>query len=64
MTKDADLEQTLGITAEKGKWKRRAYWIVPVILLVVGAVIWGVHQKTPLPKTHSTSEPKRLGSET
>ena len=34
MTKDTDLHQTLGIATEKGKWKRRAYWIVPVILLV------------------------------
>ena len=46
MTKDADLYQTLGITAENGKWKRRAYWIVPAVLLVGCVAIWGVqHNK-------------------
>jgi HlyD family secretion protein len=46
MTKDADLYQTLGITAENGKWKWRAYWIVPAVLLVGCVAIWGVqHNK-------------------
>jgi HlyD family secretion protein len=45
MTTDSDLQQTLGITPAKGKWKRRAYWIVPTILFVVGAAIWGIHHK-------------------
>ena len=51
MTKDTDLHQTLGIASEKGKWKRRAYWIVPVILLVVIAVIAGVHHKSAAAKS-------------
>jgi len=63
MTKDADLDQTLGITAEKGKWKRRAYWIVPVILIVIGVVIWGVHQKNAAAKNsqHFRTEVARIG---
>jgi HlyD family secretion protein len=50
MTTDSDLQQTLGITPAKGKWKRRAYWIVPTILLVVGAAMWGVHHKSAAAK--------------
>jgi HlyD family secretion protein len=50
MTKDADLDQTLGITAEKGKWKRRAYWMVPAILFVGGVVFWGVQHKNAAAK--------------
>jgi len=63
MTKDADLDQTLGITAEKGKWKRRAYWIVPVILLVCGVVIWGVQQKKAAAKNaqHFRTEVAQIG---
>ena len=45
MNKVADLHQTLGITAEKGKWKRRAYWTVPAVLFVFCVVIWGIQHK-------------------
>jgi HlyD family secretion protein len=51
MTIDTDLHQTLGIATEKSKWIRRAYWIVPVILLVGIAVILGVHHKSAAAKS-------------
>ena len=63
MTKDADLQQTLGIASEKGKWKRRAFWIVPVILLVGGMAIWGVRQKSAASKNaqHFRTEEAKIG---
>jgi HlyD family secretion protein len=63
MTKDADLQQTLGITPEKGKWKRRAYWIVPVFLFVGGATMWGLHQKNAAAESaqHFRTEEARIG---
>jgi HlyD family secretion protein len=63
MTKDIDLHQTLGIAQEKGKWKRRAYWIAPVILFVVVAVIWGVRHRNAAAKAaqHFRTEEARIG---
>jgi HlyD family secretion protein len=63
MTKDTDLHQTLGIVPEKGKWKRRAYWIVPVILLVGAAGVWGVRQRNAAAKSaqHFRTEEARIG---
>jgi HlyD family secretion protein len=63
MTKDTDLHQALGIAPEKGKWKRRAYWIVPVILFVGVAVILGVQQKSAAAKAtqHFRTEEARMG---
>ena len=63
MTKDTDLHQTLGIAPEKGKWKRRAFWIVPVILLVCVAAIWGVRQKSAAAKNAQRfrTEEARIG---
>ncbi len=64
MTKDIDLHQTLGIAAEKGKWKRRAYWIVPVILFVGVAGMWGVRQRSAASKDtqHFRTEEARIGN--
>jgi HlyD family secretion protein len=63
MTKDIDLHQTLGIAPEKDKWKRRAYWIAPVILFVVVAVIWGVRHRNAAAKAaqHFRTEEARIG---
>ena len=63
MTKDIDLHQTLGIAPEMGKWRRRAYWIVPVILLVGAAGILGVRQRNAAAKTtqHFRTEEARIG---
>jgi HlyD family secretion protein len=63
MTKDTDLHQTLGIAAEKGKWKRRAYWIVPVILFIGVTGMWGVRQKSAAAKAtqHFRTEEARIG---
>jgi HlyD family secretion protein len=63
MTKDTDLHQTLGIAPEMGKWKRRAYWIVPVVLFVGVAVILGVRQKSAAAKAtqHFRTEEARIG---
>ena len=63
MTKDTDLHQTLGIAQEKGKWKRRAYWIVPVILLVGITGVWGVRQRSAAAKAaqHFRTEEARIG---
>ena len=63
MTKDTDLHQTLGIAQEKGKWKRRAYWIVPVILFVGVTGMWGIRQKSAAAKDtqHFRTEEARLG---
>jgi HlyD family secretion protein len=63
MTKDTDLHQTLGIAPEMGKWKRRAYWIVPVILFVGVAAILGVRQKSAAAKAtqHFRTEEARIG---
>jgi HlyD family secretion protein len=63
MTKDIDLHQTLGIGTEKGKWKRRAYWIVPVILLVCITGMWGARQRSAAAKAtqHFRTEEARIG---
>jgi HlyD family secretion protein len=63
MTKDIDLHQTLGIAPEKGKWKRRAYWIMPVILFVVVAGIWGIRHRNAAAKAaqHFRTEEARIG---
>jgi len=63
MTMGTDLHQTLGIASEKSKWKRRAYWIVPVILLVGIAGIWGARQKSAAAKAtqHFRTEEAQLG---
>ena len=63
MTKDIDLHQTLGIAPEKGKWKRLAYWIVPVILFVGVAGIWGIRQKSATAKATQRfrTEEARIG---
>ena len=63
MTKDAELDQTLGITAEKGKWKRRAFWSVPAILFVGGVVFWGVQHKNAAAKNAQQfrTEEARIG---
>jgi HlyD family secretion protein len=63
MTKDTDLHQTLGIAAEKGKWKRRAYWMVPVILFVGIVGILGVRHRNATAKTaqHFRTEEARIG---
>jgi HlyD family secretion protein len=63
MTIDTDLHQTLGIATEKSKWIRRAYWIVPVILLVGIAGIWGARQKSAAAKAtqHFRTEEAQLG---
>jgi HlyD family secretion protein len=63
MTKDADLNRLSESLAEKGKWKRRAYWIVPVILFVGGVAIWGVHHKNAAAKNAQQfrTEEARIG---
>lgn len=63
MTKDIDLHKTLGIVPEKGKWRRRAYWIVPVILLVGITGMWGIRQKSAAAKAtqHFRTEEARIG---
>ncbi|MDR3748344.1 MAG: efflux RND transporter periplasmic adaptor subunit [Acidobacteriota bacterium] len=63
MTKDIDLHQALGIGTEKGKWKRRAYWMVPVILLVCITGMWGVQQRSAAAKAtqHFRTEEARIG---
>ena len=63
MTTDTDLQQTLGIAPAKGKWKRRAYWIVPTILFVVGAAMWGVHHRGAAANSaqHFRTEEARIG---
>jgi len=62
MTKDIDLHQTLGIAPKKDKWKRRAYWIAPVILLVGAAGIWGARQRSATTKAtqHFRTEEARI----
>jgi HlyD family secretion protein len=63
MTNDTDLHQTLGIAQEKGKWKRRAYWIVPVILFVGITGMWGIRQRNAATKAaqHFRTEEARIG---
>jgi len=63
MATDSDLQQTLGITPAKGKWKRRAYWIVPTILFVVGVAIWAVHHRSAAAENaqHFRTEEARIG---
>jgi HlyD family secretion protein len=63
MATDSDLQQTLGITPAKGKWKRRAYWIVPTILFVVGIAIWAVHHRSAAAENaqHFRTEEARIG---
>ena len=63
MSKDIDLHQTLGIAPEKSKWKRRAYWIVPVILFVGVSGMWGVRQRNAATKAaqHFRTEEARIG---
>ncbi|MDR3734640.1 MAG: efflux RND transporter periplasmic adaptor subunit [Acidobacteriaceae bacterium] len=63
MTKDVDLDKTLGITPEEGKWKRRAYWSLPAILFVGGVVIWSVQHRNATAKNaqHFRTEEARIG---
>jgi len=63
MTTDIDLHQTLGIAPDKSKWRRRAYWIVPVILFVGVSGMWGVRQKNAATKAtqHFRTEEARIG---
>jgi HlyD family secretion protein len=63
MTTDIDLHQTLGIASEKGKWKRRTYWMVPVILLVGVAGMSGFRQRNAATKAaqHFRTEEARIG---
>jgi HlyD family secretion protein len=63
MTVENDLHQTLGIAPGKGKWKKRARWIVPVLALVSLVGFWMPWQRSAAAKTmvHFRTEDARTG---
>jgi len=63
MTTNNDLKQMLGIGPGNGKWKKRALWIAPVVLLILVAGLWAMRQKSVSAKAtqHFRTEDARMG---
>ena len=40
MNAEMDIEQVLAVEAGRNVWKKRAYWIAPLILIAGAAVVW------------------------
>jgi len=63
MTTDTQLQQTLGIAQGNGSWKKRAYWIVPAVLIVFAMGMWAMRHKSAAAGSvqHFRTEEARTG---
>src|SRR5664279_4805378 len=63
MTTDNDLHQTLEIGSGSRKWKRRAFWIAPLVVLALCAGFFTIRQKRVSAKAtqHFRTEEARTG---
>lgn len=63
MTAEDELQQTLEIGSGRHKWKKRALWLVPVVLLALLAVFLTIRQKSVSAKAtqHFRTEEARTG---
>lgn len=63
MTAENDLHQTLEIGTGRRKWKKRAFWVAPIVLLALLAGFLTIRQKTVSARTtqHFRTEEARTG---
>jgi HlyD family secretion protein len=63
MTKEMNIKEVLGVAPGRNPWRRRAFWIVPIVLILVFAGFLASRQKVSAAKTvaHYHTENARTG---
>jgi HlyD family secretion protein len=62
MTTDTDIKEALGAGSGKERWKRRAYWMVPLVLIVAAFALWAnVQRRASAAVAHYRTETARRG---